>query len=479
MTIEYNWIKIYYLPFLIGAIIPLVYEEIMSTSQMTTNPSIISTIIVPKQSNQTNNNVLGTVQYENNNQSHVYDFNFKYNCAEWIKKDSGQRKVLFIKNHNKDNTSRKINIKIRHHQKHQEGDFASQSTLMSIEKKLKKGLILNDFQIDEYVHINQKQFQRFDLSLYHRIFYIIDSKSDVDEANSLYNNFFSLTFDILCKLRVVIDDVVTWDKDDDDIYKKLIFSRLDKKQIILGYPDSRGTFLGSCLFDDDYMKTRQTLRRENKKGLFRLDRIPTSFDMDVKKALNELVANNFTIHVICGDYDTISCNSFVKEGFIFHNKITLEEYTNIVSECTFTFGESMISAGLTSWLDLALGAAILNPIDLNQRSNERFFHMGTPYIYNVKMGDIDQIIEAAESSYKNQFFSRVPPDLRSGTMSDRVCAMLEDDSLCVCTNPTFETNKAMKKELIEKYGSDSQFIDCRANFLTRKGPVFSPLHSVL
>ena len=536
---QFKQIQQFIIPFFIGAILTFLYDEIVSS------PTPSSSSNIPNQQQQYFSEITYGIEktgksrlpsfpvdevrkdqeqqesyhdhHNNENgyqgqdlQPKQYDVSkmipYKYHCAKWMKKESNQRKVLFVNFHDvlwRDfRTTQKKRNRNNVYKKNYNDNSVSMLTMM-IETHFQKALTWNEFQID-YVHnksyhndSHSMDLKDINLESYHRIFYMIHSKEDIQKG-SLYHHFFT-QFQVLCRLRVIMNHDSSmkglWKNDDNDDgsdFEKHVYGKLDKKQILFKYPDDKGTFLGSYLFDKIYKRNKRNKilkgsHMSNSRvggrriGLVKIDTLFSEFEEEYKKILAVLLGSNFTIHVICNDEIIDSnCNSFNYDGVILHDHtITPKEYVDIVTECVFTIGNISYHQIPTVWLDLAHGAAILDPIITNSKSHHttKLFQRSKPYVYSFEISNVETALLAAEWAVENEFISYIPPDLRTGTMNDRVCALLEDDALCTCPNPTFEITQEMALTLYEKYGEASQNMDCRTNFLMKKSPVFSPLQS--
>jgi len=91
-----------------------------------------------------------------------------------------------------------------------------------------------------------------------------------------------------------------------------------------------------------------------------------------------------------------------------------------------------------------------------------------PYVYNVDLSDVESVVQAAEWAVKYRFSSYVPSEFRVGALVDRMCALLEDDALCMCPNPIFGDEHLD----FRTNGLIDENMDCRASSYVRKEPVF-------
>jgi hypothetical protein len=121
---------------------------------------------------------------------------------------------------------------------------------------------------------------------------------------------------------------------------------------------------------------------------------------------------------------------------------------------------------------LSYGVSFLNPIreegESNYTQHKALSRLGMPYVYNVNLTNHDGVVQAAEWASQYRFSSYVPAEFRVNSLVDRMCAMLEDDALCICPNPQFGDDQ-MDTRL---NGSIVKEMDCRASTSVRKQPIF-------
>jgi hypothetical protein len=91
-----------------------------------------------------------------------------------------------------------------------------------------------------------------------------------------------------------------------------------------------------------------------------------------------------------------------------------------------------------------------------------------PYVYNVNLTDHDGVVRAAQWASRYRFSSYVPHEFRVGSLVDRMCAVLEDDALCLCPNPLFGDEKLD----LRVNGSIVKDMDCRASSYVKLQPIF-------
>ncbi len=403
--------------------------------------------------------------------------------------DMALRKVVFIK-HGTQNNSK------------EEDDVSS------MEKHLRNALTRNNFQIVDYVipHVPHGQrtrsnsksmnalISKMNLNSFHRIFYFVDTNSlDYDfvsgEKNDnviLLNHDMFVEFSIRCKVRILLANVDLLDKFD----RSGLLPLFAKKQILFGHSnhdddDDRGTFLGSFIFEDeDITQIRRIILKntsERHDGLH--DRFGlVRYDVMFKDEINEIVDNllnysNITMHVICdGSHPCIhKSQGDNNERVIIHyqKNLSTEEHSALLSKCAFTLGANVHLKYASIWIDIAFGNVVIN-IHRNHPLYriEAPFKVSRPYYVTHAVNELDGIVADVELAMRSNIDSFIPSQLRSGTMSERVCAILEDDSLCSCPNPTFQVTPEAKSALYEKYGNDTIGVDCRSNMDAKKEPTF-------
>ena len=411
----------------------------------------------------------------------------KIRCAQWMNQ-TNLRQVLFIKRHRKNDDSHQM-----------------QSMM---EKHIYNSLQRNGFFVDYFTRndVNQKMMQRggrrksgmslwikgIDYHSYHRIFYFIDEKDEHWMNDKMFSSHLEqfTEFEIWCKLRIVIDNSNnnTTHALIDSFYKENgnIESFFSRKQIILGHPDKRGTFLSSFVFDDDDMRRiRMRIawsddeRSQNERvGLIRYD---TKFEDVMTFLLDALCRKNITLHVVCGKDDSV-CFEEQKQyhrndGIFFHEEMLLDkEYSKLLSTSSFTIGINAHWNFKTVWNDMAHGNTVINIITSDDSTIfEAPFKVAEPYYKIHKLTDIDIVLTTVEGSLNQKVKSFIPSELHSGTMDDRVCAILEDDSLCSCPNPTFKVSGSTRNEFYKRFGDDSRLIDCRSNLDAKKESIFDEM----
>jgi len=97
-----------------------------------------------------------------------------------------------------------------------------------------------------------------------------------------------------------------------------------------------------------------------------------------------------------------------------------------------------------------------------------------PYVYTVDLDNIEGVVQAAEWASTYRFPSFVPPEFRVNSVMDRMCALLEDDALCLCPNPLFGDNTTLDWRRSNTSSIDTS-MDCRSSSYVQKKHIFPPL----
>ena len=218
------------LPFFVGAIFPLLYNE------MSNNIIILQN---EKSSTRCESKTHSPVVIEDHDDSNYSEVH--YSCAKWAN-EPNRRKVLFVNFKTLQETDETY-----HRSLSKSNDIGTKGKLnllsAMIEKTLHKSMKRNSFEID-HVFINliePNELKRLNFDSYHRVIYMIHAEIDFDD-NSLYHYLLS-NFNYLCKLRVVLchDYLTVSDSEYHDKIEKFVFQKLHEKQILLESSDARGT----------------------------------------------------------------------------------------------------------------------------------------------------------------------------------------------------------------------------------------------
>ena len=131
-----------------------------------------------------------------------------------------------------------------------------------------------------------------------------------------------------------------------------------------------------------------------------------------------------------------------------------------------------------NFISVCPGVSFLNPIRGAIHANETTFPldrgpqrgstqnnalamMGMPYVYNIHLSNITQVVAAANRAVRYRFSSHVPWEFQPKAMVSRVCTMLEDDALCICPNPIGGDGK-------RGIGNEDSDLDCSGSSVIRK-----------
>jgi len=387
------------------------------------------------QNRDTNLNILESFSLETETLTNIAP---SIHCARWIQKLEN-RKVLFV------------NFRYN-------GNGIDDYVVMA--KSLESVLSEQYFDI---VKIDRQSF--IDMSLnevasFRRIFYMILPNEDFDWVHHFDH------FESFCKLRVLVSDLNLIDNDARD---KKNLSKLDSKQILLGIPHPSGIFIGWYMPIEvvGIKRTRLLKNRDNVALIY-----GTKFGdiVDHSFVILELVEHGFTVFILLDDLNNHDKYTITIGGdeHRIHQNLTEENIFEIASKSAFMLGIGKIPL-FPLMIGLASGAAVLNPITWN---NSYLAQFNQPYVYNVDLGNTNNYTQAAEWAVNYRFQSFIPPELRLGSVNDRTCALMDDDALCRCPNPTFPINGDERNHLYDKFGGDSNVIDCRSSFLIKKQPIF-------
>ena len=79
------------------------------------------------------------------------------------------------------------------------------------------------------------------------------------------------------------------------------------------------------------------------------------------------------------------------------------------------------------------GVTFLNPLREEKgkvAQHKALSKIGFPYSYVVDLGNVTDVVGAAEMAHTFRFPSYVPPSFRPYSLVDRMCSLLEDSSPC-------------------------------------------------
>jgi len=241
------------------------------------------------------------------------------------------------------------------------------------------------------------------------------------------------------------------------------------KQVLKSYPNSHHTFVGyflhhlvedlSSSWDDGHYNRRHHLEEQppspsitkQREGLL-LGKEPGQFEGEnTTSIIQSLLERGFSLHSTCND-----CNTTLPPGVINHKLLTPSEFDILLQNCSFVIGFGQPKWSPTPLLAIGKGTAFLNPLekvgrrqrrgrkDANQQigviskypqdifmtQNNAVSLMGKPYVYNYRIGNVRDVIIAAEEAYQTPFRPYTPYEFRPEAMIARMCSIVEDDSIC-------------------------------------------------
>jgi len=261
---------------------------------------------------------------------------------------------------------------------------------------------------------------------YHRIFVR-------DPREHRYYNM----HDILCKVRPMYFYGDWYYKKNDRNYRfRLPFA---EKQILSAHPDDHNTFMGyfphNILSDEDIPKADR-----GKKGLL-YGKKPEYFE-GYESVIQALLSDGFELHSTCKDSTAKNC-SFPPE-VIRHNDLNPDEFAQLMKEFSFILGFKKPEGSPSPLVAISYGVTFLNPLRKSggrDTQHKALSRLGFPYTYAVDLGNKTQVVQAAEWASKYRFSSYVPPQFGVESLVSRMCSLVEDDSLCLCPNLKFCSEK--------------------------------------
>lgn len=286
------------------------------------------------------------------------------------------------------------------------------------------------------------------LSRYHRVF-----MNGIHYHSNTYNNHPEVT----CKVR----SLHFWGNWQGQEKHK----PFDPRQILSPYPEDYNTFLG--YFVHSLLWETQSFPAERpKQGLIIGKHSGYFKDPKIQVLLQALINDGFTLHTICQakiDLRKGTRDCDLPPEIIRHGKMSPKEYAALMGEMAFLIGFGEPRASPSPLEGLAHGAAWLNPfrvqgpeLEVAQKALHNYpLHwqdgsptlldtqhsplsmLGMPYVYNIDLNNVTNVLEAARSAHKYRFSSYTPWEYRPEAMIARTCALLEDDALCQCPNPVF------------------------------------------
>jgi hypothetical protein len=89
---------------------------------------------------------------------------------------------------------------------------------------------------------------------------------------------------------------------------------------------------------------------------------------------------------------------------------------------------------------MSYGVTFLNPLrksDSEDTQHKTLSRLGFPYTYVIDLDNKTQVVQAAKWASEYRFSSYVPPQYRVESLINRMCTIVEDDTLCLCPNRHF------------------------------------------
>jgi alpha-1,3(6)-mannosylglycoprotein beta-1,6-N-acetyl-glucosaminyltransferase len=251
---------------------------------------------------------------------------------------------------------------------------------------------------------------------------------------------------------------------------------LHHTQWLKPYPtaDYHNTFIGyvphSTILQPTYrymlkqqlsQKYSSIMKGQSKVGLL-LGKYSKSFRRS-KAMIEALIADGFTLHTTCTDcHDTTT----LPEQVIRHNNVGPLQFIQILQnkqfDISFLLGFGYPYDSPSPIEALVNGVAFINPIanhvqippnetaifpsyhssyPLRSSQHVPLQSLGTPYVYNVHLSNITEILLAANMATQYRFHSYIPPEYHPLSLITRVCTvLLEDDTLCTCSQQTRRMN---------------------------------------
>jgi len=273
----------------------------------------------------------------------------------------------------------------------------------------------------------------------------------------------------------------------------------DPRQILAPFPEDYNTFVGffvHSLLDEnnnvDDSNINSTSPAENindaawtvssagkprtKQG-FIIGRKAHLFDDRDKALMQTLLDNGFQLHSICTGL--FHCGG-LPAGVQIHSNLNPQTYAQFMKEMAFLigFGDPIVSPSPLE--GLAQGAAWINPIvgdnpDTNNNQEDlvrwttghplRSQHrplslLGAPYVYNVRLDNTAEVLQAAEHAVRFRFDSYVPWEYRPSAMVSRACSIVEDDTVCLCAA---YNNQHQLAQNSNNESEGNRGIDCRGS----------------
>jgi hypothetical protein len=327
-------------------------------------------------------------------------------CAGWI--PPAKRKVLFVELHRWTDFYGPSKYKTGEYYMSATWDYALQR---------------NGFEIDR-VSTNQ-YYERMDVEeimQYHRIF-VRDPK---------FHRFYNIS-SIACKVRpMYFFGDWFYGKNDRNYRFQVPFA---EKQILSAHPDDHNTFLG--YFPHNLLSYDGIPKAERGKVGLLYGKRPEYFE-GYDDVILALLSEGFELHTTCKDTLEKHCPFPVE--VIRHENLNPDEFAQLMKKFSFMLGFKNPVGSPSPLVGMSYGVTFLNPLrksgsDITQ--HKTLSRLGFPYTYVVDLSNTSQVVQAAEWASRYRFSSYVPPQYRVESLVNRMCIIVEDDSLCLCPNKLF------------------------------------------
>ena len=175
-----------------------------------------------------------------------------------------------------------------------------------------------------------------------------------------------------------------------------------------------------------------------------------------KTLIDALIADGFILHTTCTDCH----DNALPEQVIRHGSVSPLQFIQLLQseehDISFLLGFGYPYDSPSPLEALVNGVAFVNPVanhasislqgisttfpsihPLRSSQHVPIQHLGRPYVYNVRLTNITQVLAAANMAVQYRFHSYIPSEYHPLSMTTRVCtALIEDDTLCTCSRLT-------------------------------------------
>jgi Glycosyltransferase family 18 len=222
----------------------------------------------------------------------------------------------------------------------------------------------------------------------------------------------------------------------------------DARQMLVPYPEQYNTFVGYFAHSLVHNQEQPPPPAPRLKQGLLMGKSAEYFSTS-RKLIDALINDGFVLYSTCQAPNYCG----LPDDVIIPPAMGPREFANLLSKMAFLigFGDPLVSPSPLE--GLALGAAWLNPHRNEGPATESFLQqkviswtfpspldtqhnpialLGPPYVYNIHLNNITDVLQAANNAFRYRFSSYVPADFRPQAMIARVCTILDDDSICEC-----------------------------------------------